>query len=90
MNKIKTQRSLIDMHIGSLAKDSGSTAKELVATAKEHNSLQTKLNSSLSQYQGQQQNVESLEKQILDNSQETEQSKRNIFYLEGEYFQSME
>ena len=39
-NKIKTQGNLIDLQIGALAKDSGSTADELVAKAEKHQSLQ--------------------------------------------------
>ena len=83
-NKIKTQGSLIDLQMGALAKDSGSTVDELLGKAQQRTNLQKELASEAAIYKGHLEEVKSVEEQILQSSQNTEQSKRNIFYLEGE------
>ena len=83
-NKIKTQGSLIDLQMGALAKDSGSTVDELLGKAQERNNLQKELTLEAAIYQDHLDKVKSVEEQILQSTQNTEESKRNIFYLEGE------
>ena len=80
-NKIKTQGGLIDMQIGALAKDSNTTAEELIAKAEKHKNLQKELVKAQLKYTDQLEKTNSIEADIEENAQQLLSSNEKIYNL---------